>query len=169
METDVSVKGALRTDARPADVGVIRRVPAAWEEVIAEYEEPLLKAMVIDPSEAGRVSATHALMAFEPGFDVVSVADFEAAAEWLETFVPNVLVVSSALGRSGVAQFVAAVLAAPGGSSCRLVSVGGGGDEDLPAEHGWHAVLGEKVLMSQWLHTIRQVLRQGDLSHSQLA
>lgn len=170
MKTDILGAEAVQTDLAPASsVGVLRPAAGAWTDRAEEQEGALLKAMVIDPDEAGRIIATTALMAFEPGFDVVSVADVDAAAEWLENFVPDLLVVSAAVESSVANLFVATVLATPGGSACRLISIGNVGDEDALAVHGCHAALQAGVGLSHWLYAVHQVFQQKDLSSSQPA
>jgi hypothetical protein len=160
----------VRTDLAPAaGVGVFRPAVGTRVDATQEQEAALLRAMVVDPDEAGRIIATSALMAFEPGFDVVSVANVDAAGEWLENFVPDLLVVSAALESSVANQLVATVLAAPGGNTCRLISIGNVGDEDALAVHGRHASLRAGVDLSHWLHAVHQVFRQEDLSSFQPA
>jgi hypothetical protein len=113
------------------------------------------KAIVIDPDESGRVFVAEALTLFEPGFEVVTVAGVDEAAEWMQTFSPDLLVVSESLEQHEATSFVAGLLATPDSRHCKVVSVGNG--EAVMAR--WrHAALGRGAGLSEWLETVRYVL-----------
>jgi predicted dehydrogenase len=117
-----------------------------------------LKAMVIDPDESGRVFVAEALMSFEPGFDVVTVAGVDEAAEWIDTFVPDLLIVSEALDQLEAGDFITGVLAAPASRHCKVVSVRQVRNEEAGVARWHHAALNSEAGLSEWLETIHQVL-----------
>ena len=75
-----------------SDATVANRSPA--NDALGSETKQRYKALVIDPDELRRILAADALMAFEPGFDVVTVPDLGEASEWIESFVPDLLVMS---------------------------------------------------------------------------
>jgi predicted dehydrogenase len=121
-------------------------------------KEGRLKAIVVDPDESGRAFVADALMSFEPGFDVVTATGVDEAAEWLETFVPDLLVVSEALDQLEAGDLVTGVLAAPASRHCKVVSVGHVGNTEAGVARWRHAALNSEAGLSEWLETIRQVL-----------
>ena len=116
------------------------------------------KAIVIDPNESGRGFVADVLMLFEPGFDVVTVAGVEEAAEWTQTFVPDLMVVSETLEQHETSNFVATVLAAPPSRHCKVVSVGQAGNRTSAVALWRHAALDESASLSVWLFTVRSLL-----------
>jgi hypothetical protein len=118
------------------------------------------RAIVIDPDESGRGFAADVLMLFEPGFEVVTTATIDEAAEWMQTFVPDLLVVSDALDQHETSGFVTAVLDAPRSRRCKVVSVQHAGNEQSSVAHSRHAALDEGTSLSAWLETVRRVLAQ---------
>jgi hypothetical protein len=116
------------------------------------------RAIVIDPDESGRGFAADVLMLFEPGFEVVTTATIDEAAEWMQTFVPDLLVVSDALDQHETSEFVTAVLDAPRSHRCKVVSVQHAGNEQSAVAHWRHATLDEGTSLSAWLETVRRVL-----------
>jgi DNA-binding response OmpR family regulator len=101
------------------------------------------------------VFAAEALTLFEPGFEVVTVADLDEAAEWMQTFSPDLLVVSESLEQRETTNFVTGLLAAPNSRHCKVVSVGNG---EAAVVHWRHAALGRGAGLSEWLETVRYVL-----------
>ena len=116
------------------------------------------KAIVVDPDESGRGFVADVLMLFEPGFDVVTVAGVEEAAEWTQTFVPDLMVVSEALEHDETSNFVATVLAAPPSRHCKVVSVGQTRNEAGAVAPWRHAAIEEGASLSVWLETVRHLL-----------
>ena len=116
------------------------------------------KAIVIDPDESGRGFVADVLMLFEPGFEVVTTATIDEAAEWMQTFVPDLLVVSDALDQHETTDFVTAVLDAPRSRRCKVVSVQHAGNGQSAVAPRRHAVLDEGTSLSAWLETVRRVL-----------
>ena len=169
MELDTVLRDSSNTEgARASSLGVVRPITGKWADAREGDEAALLKAIVVDPAERGRVIATNALMSFEPGFDVVTVADADGAEEWMENFVPDLLVVSVALGQYEANDVVARVLTSPVSRGCRVVSVGHRQEGEAVVVRGCHAALEEGVGLSQWLKTVERVFCEADLSNSKL-
>jgi hypothetical protein len=116
------------------------------------------RAIVIDPDQSNRAFVADTLMSFEPGFDVVTVAGVDEAAEWTDTFVPDLLVVSETLEQLSATDFVTGLLAESASRHCKVVSVGHIGNKDVGANRWRHASLNSEAGLSEWLETIRQVL-----------
>lgn len=54
-----------------------------------------LRALVVDRDETFLAFAAEALHSFRPGFDVATARSAEQAAEWLDTFSPDLLLMGS--------------------------------------------------------------------------
>lgn len=50
-----------------------------------------LRALVVNPDEGFLAFAAEALHSFRPGFEVATARDAEQANEWLDTFLPDLL------------------------------------------------------------------------------
>lgn len=155
---------ATRPRVKKASAGVVvaaRPLTDGVQKTTSGLKARRPKAIVIDPDESGRVFAAEALTLFEPGFEVVTVADLEEAAEWMQTFSPDLLVVSESLEQRETTNFVTGLLTAPNSRHCKVVSVGDVGDvgNGEAAMSRWrHAALGRGAGLSEWLETVRYVL-----------
>jgi hypothetical protein len=146
---------------KKASAGVVvaaRPLTDGVQKTTSGLKAPRPKAIVIDPDESGRVFAAEALTLFEPGFEVVTVADLDEAAEWMQTFSPDLLVVSESLEQRETTNFVTGLLTAPNSRHCKVVSVGEVGNGEAPMARWRHAALGRGAGLSEWLETVRHVL-----------
>jgi predicted dehydrogenase len=148
------------SDARAAD-----RIPT--NDALGEQDsEPgqRYKALVIDPDESRRIFAADALIAFEPGFDVVTVPDLAAASEWIESFVPDLLVMSENIEHSAAKKFVDSVGELPNGGHCRVVSVRRVGNGEAVTAPWHHAAVSEGAGLSEWLAAVQHVFAHDELT-----
>lgn len=112
------------------------------------------RAMVVDPDESRRAFIANVLMLFEPGFDVVTVDGLDEATEWMQTFVPNLLVMSDTLEEGAANTFVEIVLATPTSCHSKVVSVRHGNKGESAMAHRRHATLADGASLSDWLGTV---------------
>lgn len=111
------------------------------------------RAMVVDPKRSSRAFVAEALNSFEPGFDVVTAADTEQAAQW--TFVPDLVVID--VDDPGAVEYVVALLARPESANCRIIWIGGFPADSYTGAVRCHGVLGRDAGLSELLRTIRSV------------
>jgi predicted dehydrogenase len=119
------------------------------------------KAMVIDSDESRRLFAANALTAFEPGFDVVTVSDVKGAHEWMQSFVPDLLVVSETIGRDATKELIDVVSRSSNDHRCRVVSVGHTGTSTGVMAPWHHIALDEGAGLSEWLDAVQQLFEVG--------
>ncbi len=122
------------------------------------------KAMVIDPDESRRVFAANALIAFEPGFDVVTVPDIDEASEWIESFVPDLLVVSQNIEQSAAKKLIDSVSEMSNGRHCKVVSVRPVEDGEAATAPWHHAAVSEGAGLTEWLAAVQHVFAHGELT-----
>jgi predicted dehydrogenase len=122
------------------------------------------KAMVIDPDESRRVFAADALIAFEPGFDVVTVRGLDEASEWIETFVPDLLVMSENIEQSAAKELIDSVRKMPNGDRCRVVSVRRVGNGEAATASWCDAAVSEGAGLSEWLAAVQNVFAHRKLT-----
>ena len=126
------------------------------------------RALVIDPDESRRRFAASALATFEPGFEVVTVQDVEGASEWLESFCPDLLVVSAAIDSLAVDRLMDSIRNSARVGRCKVVLVGSNGNDESKLA-SWHDVaLSEGAALAEWLSAVQYVLKPGGLDSHQL-
>jgi hypothetical protein len=121
-----------------------------------------LNAIVVDPDEPRRVFAATALTVFEPGFDVVTVVSVHEAAEWMESFVPDLLVVSETIEQPDATNLMDAVMKSPVGRRCRVISVGHVVNGKAAITPWSHVALNEGAGLSEWLAAVHYVFNSED-------
>jgi hypothetical protein len=148
-----------------SDAGAANGSPA--NDAFGEHGRELgqrYKAIVIDPDESRRVFAADALIAFEPGFDVVTVRGLDEALEWIETFVPDLLVMSENIEQSAAEELINSVSKMPNGDRCRVVSVGRVGNGEAATAPWCHAAVSEGAGLSEWLAAVQNVFAHRKLT-----
>jgi hypothetical protein len=153
-----AVKTDPEPDGAPPSVVVGARFTDSRQNTKNRRRTSRPKAIVIDPDDSGRVFVAEALTLFEPGFEVVAVAGLGEAAEWMQTFSPDLLVVSESLEHNEATRFVTGLLAAPDSRHCKVVFVEQVGNGEATMAHWRHAALSQGAGLSEWLETVRYVL-----------
>lgn len=157
----------MAMDFRRSETGrfntALKKLPSTHQsnasEVAATNRQKvaLFKAIVIDPDESRRVFAATALTAFEPGFDVVTVPDVHEAVEWMESFVPDLLVVSETIEQPDAKNLMDVVMTSPAGPSCRVISVGHAGSNGAAMKPWCHLALNAEAGLSELLAAVHEV------------
>jgi hypothetical protein len=104
------------------------------------------------------------LIAFEPGFDVVTVPDLDEASEWIESFVPDLLVMSENIEQSAAKNLVDSISELPNGGHCRVVSVRRNGNGETVTAPWHHATVSEGAGLSEWLAAVQHVFAHDELT-----
>jgi hypothetical protein len=119
------------------------------------------KAMVVDTDDSARLFAADALTNFEPGFDVVTVSDIDGAREWMQSFIPDLLIVSESIEQQSVLELIDLITQSSEDHRCRVVSVGHD-EADGRAMAPWHHVtLNKGAGLAKWLTAVRYVFDNG--------
>lgn len=79
--------------------------PAKGGSVNRSVRTPRPRALIVDADESFLAFAAEALHSFRPGFEVATAHDLAQAAEWLDTFYPDLLLLGSDADRADVAAF----------------------------------------------------------------
>ena len=82
------------------------------------------KALIVDRDERQLAFAAEALSSFRPGFDVATARDLGQAAEWLDTFHPDLLLLDLDLPEDAAAHFADRIRENPRTRNCRILGVG---------------------------------------------
>jgi predicted dehydrogenase len=121
-------------------------------------------AMVVDPDESRRLFATDALIAFEPGFDVVTVPDLDEASEWIESFIPDLLVMSENIEQSAAEKLINSVSELSKGRHCRVLSIRRAGNGEATTVSSHHTAVSEDAGLSEWLAAVQHMFAHGELT-----
>lgn len=82
------------------------------------------RALIVDGDEAQLAFAAEALSSFRPGFDVATARDLGQAAEWLDTFPPDLLLLDLDLPGEAAERFTDRVRANPRTRNCKILEIG---------------------------------------------
>jgi DNA-binding response OmpR family regulator len=112
------------------------------------------KALIVDGDEAHLAFAAEALSSFRPGFDVATARNLGQAAEWLDTFHPDLLLLDLGLPGDAAERFTSRVRGNPSTRNCKIVGVGAGHPSGGRAE----AVLPRPLRLQMLLTTVQKLL-----------
>ena len=119
------------------------------------------KALVVDRDQETISLIAEALHSFAPGFDVATANDPGQAIAWLETFHPDILLVSESYAASDDGTLAARVRADERTRHCKIIVVSEailGEDEAGKRPNGADAILVKPLRLPVLLQTIRKVL-----------
>jgi CheY-like chemotaxis protein len=119
------------------------------------------KALVVDRDQETISLIAEALHSFAPGFDVATANDPGQAIAWLESFHPDILLVSESYAASDDGTLAARVRADERTRHCKIIVVSEailGEDEAGKRRNGAHAILVKPLKLPVLLQTIRKVL-----------
>ena len=119
------------------------------------------KALVVDRDQDTLSLTAEALHSFAPGFEVATANDPGQAIAWLETFHPDILLVSESYAASDDGTLAARVRADERTRHCKIIVVseaivGEGGARRRPVDAD--AILVKPLKLPVLLQTIRKVL-----------
>ncbi len=136
------------------------RRPTAWRR---DEGHPPARALVVDRDQETLAFAAEALSSFTPGLEVATARDLHQAGAWVESFRPQIILVSEALAaemlqrldaRDGAGPFVCKVVLMSGGAGA------GRGAEIDPTRVD--LVLPKPLQLQTLLGAVRAILKARD-------
>ena len=119
------------------------------------------KALVVDRDQDTLSLTAEALHSFAPGFDVATANDLGQAIAWLETFHPDILLLSESYAAADDGTLAARVRADERTRHCKIIVVSEailGEGEAGQRPNGADATLAKPLKLPVLLQTIRKVL-----------
>jgi CheY-like chemotaxis protein len=119
------------------------------------------KALVVDGDQETLSLTAEALHSFAPGFDVATANDPGQAIAWLETFHPDILLLSEAYAASNHHMLAARVRADEHTKHCKIIMVSEAaldGSKATERPGGPDATLTKPLNLPLLLQTVRKVL-----------
>lgn len=123
-------------------------------ETIELDRHPRRKALIVDGDEAHLAFAAEALSSFRPGFDVATARDLGQAAEWLDTFHPDLLLLDLDLPGDAADRFTDRLRGNPRTRNCKILGVG------VERAEGWRAetILPRPLHLKTLLSTVQKLI-----------
>jgi CheY-like chemotaxis protein len=115
---------------------------------------PRRRALIVDGDEAHLAFAAEALSSFRPGFDVATARDLGQAAEWLDTFPPDLLLLDLDLPGDAADRFTHQLRADPRTRNCKILGIG----TERPAAGRAEAVLPRPLRLQTLLTAVQKLI-----------